>query len=319
MDKGLNRSNWFDCNVSKIKYGKLNILSGALRIAITSKCNMACVYCHREGCISDNTLSREQIIGIVERSMNYGVRSVRLTGGEPTIHPEITDICREIKTRFPNISFEINSNIIEIETILNLISHGWLDSVAVGLDFYDRKVSKDSPTGIPSAKVLNSVLRINETGCNVSITNVYNGDLDNITKLAYWCRDNKIFLRILEKIDDVIADEPTGEYIIMAKHIIKELGLTMNYQRTKDRYYGTFPGGERNKGIYFFISHCRLRECELCKTRYFKVSNEGKTQSCLFPNTPQFSLLDFENFDINFRKALCYHCIPPERNTEVIE
>jgi hypothetical protein len=146
-----------------------------------------------------------------------------------------------------------------------------------------------------------------------SITMVYDGDLDNVFKMVEWCKTHKIFLKILEKVDCIIASFPTEKYQEMVKAVIHKFDLQLRYNGTKQRYFGVFrDGGKKGGGVYFFTSHCRMRECVLCRERYFKVDNKGMTQSCLFDGTPQFSLMDAECFDNNFKAALAYMATPPE-------
>jgi cyclic pyranopterin phosphate synthase len=68
-----------------------------LRISLTSKCNLSCIYCHREG---ENTpkepLSAAEIAEILRVAAHFGIRSVKFTGGEPMLRPDLLEIIRSV-------------------------------------------------------------------------------------------------------------------------------------------------------------------------------------------------------------------------------
>ncbi|MBT3271566.1 MAG: radical SAM protein, partial [Spirochaetales bacterium] len=60
-----------------------------LRISITDRCNLRCVYCMPEDGVKlkshGDIMSFEDICKIVETGTAMGIRKVRLTGGEPLV------------------------------------------------------------------------------------------------------------------------------------------------------------------------------------------------------------------------------------------
>jgi cyclic pyranopterin phosphate synthase len=64
-----------------------------LRVSVTARCNLRCVYCMPEAGLpwlpNHNVLSYEEIEAIVRAAAHVGVRSIRLTGGEPLIRREL--------------------------------------------------------------------------------------------------------------------------------------------------------------------------------------------------------------------------------------
>ncbi len=64
-----------------------------LRISVTQKCNMHCIYCHREGEVTPSTvMSAEEIVHFVKIGLSLGVSRVKLTGGEPLLRKDILNI-----------------------------------------------------------------------------------------------------------------------------------------------------------------------------------------------------------------------------------
>ncbi len=89
----------------------------AVRIAVTPECNFDCVFCHNEGFEGRaETLMTPQEIGRVMRILiEFGVRKVKLTGGEPMVRPDIVDIVREIGSLHPHdLGMTTNGTRIEV-------------------------------------------------------------------------------------------------------------------------------------------------------------------------------------------------------------
>ena len=77
-----------------------------------------------------------------------------------------------------NLDIGINTNCIEIEKLIYMIKHKWINRVIVGLDYFDKDISKNSPVGVSSKQILDNILKIKSFGCDVSISSVYNDDLE---------------------------------------------------------------------------------------------------------------------------------------------
>ena len=68
------------------KYGRrINYL----RISVTDRCNLKCLYCMPRGGfvhkIPHEILTYEEIIKVVRAVVPYGINKIRITGGEPLV------------------------------------------------------------------------------------------------------------------------------------------------------------------------------------------------------------------------------------------
>ena len=72
-----------------------------LRISVTDKCNLRCIYCMPPEGIRlrghDNFLSFEEIVEVVKAGVRLGINKIRLTGGEPLVKRGIIELVRMIK------------------------------------------------------------------------------------------------------------------------------------------------------------------------------------------------------------------------------
>src|SRR5688572_33231915 len=73
-----------------------------LRISVTDRCNFRCVYCMPEEGVrwlaKDDILSFEEVCDVVRAAVEvHGIRRFKLTGGEPTVRHNITDLVRMLR------------------------------------------------------------------------------------------------------------------------------------------------------------------------------------------------------------------------------
>ena len=67
-----------------------------LRVSITDKCNLRCIYCRKdeddiEYIKREEILSYEELLYIIKVFVNLGVKKVRITGGEPLVRRGVED------------------------------------------------------------------------------------------------------------------------------------------------------------------------------------------------------------------------------------
>ena len=60
------------------------------RISLTRRCNLSCIYCHAEGEKNpQEQIQRREIAEILRVAAKFGIRSVKFTGGEPLLRPDL--------------------------------------------------------------------------------------------------------------------------------------------------------------------------------------------------------------------------------------
>lgn len=112
-----------------------------LRISVTSKCNQECFYCHSEGVIDkeNEEISIDDIMMIARLASSYGVKTIKLTGGEPLLRDDIVKIVESLRSigTFSEISMVTNGHLLK-RYALKLKSAG-LKRVNVSLPTLDEK------------------------------------------------------------------------------------------------------------------------------------------------------------------------------------
>jgi radical SAM protein with 4Fe4S-binding SPASM domain len=95
-----------------------------LKIELTDACQLACGFCHRgtrRQQAHDQALDFLAACNWIDWAGRQGIPSVRFTGGEPTLHPKLLDLCRHARER--GLRVVVNSNgQIEPCLLLKLVS-----------------------------------------------------------------------------------------------------------------------------------------------------------------------------------------------------
>jgi cyclic pyranopterin phosphate synthase len=81
----------------------------SLRISVTQRCNFDCFFCHQEGESNPGgEMSPGEIEAIVSVAAELGINKVKLTGGEPLLRDDITEIVRRIDPYVDEVSMTTN-------------------------------------------------------------------------------------------------------------------------------------------------------------------------------------------------------------------
>jgi cyclic pyranopterin phosphate synthase len=103
-----------------------------LRIALTPRCNLNCIYCHHEGEVKpDGEISDEMVASVARAAAQLGVRSIKLTGGEPLLRHDLARLIKEMPREL-NISLTTNGTLLAEQA--RFLAKAGLDRVNVSLD-----------------------------------------------------------------------------------------------------------------------------------------------------------------------------------------
>jgi len=101
-------------------------------LEITGKCNLSCKACYRKKNNVDKSLEKiVEELKIIE--YNQKLHTVSLAGGEPTLHPQLCEIIRQIKSRNYKVSLVTNGLALNREMLLRLKTAG-LDVIMIHID-----------------------------------------------------------------------------------------------------------------------------------------------------------------------------------------
>ena len=111
-----------------------------LRVSLTDKCNLRCVYCMPEHMVfrpNHELLTDEEFVTVLTAASKLGFDKFRLTGGEPTVRPGIVDITREIAKLPTTREIAMTTNGLKLRTLAQPLKDAGLARVNVSIDSLD--------------------------------------------------------------------------------------------------------------------------------------------------------------------------------------
>jgi cyclic pyranopterin phosphate synthase len=109
-----------------------------LRISVTDRCNFRCLYCMPEQGLpwlpKSEILSYEEMSDVVRQLAPMGLRRLRITGGEPTIRPNLDQLIRLLRANEQVEDIALSTNGVRLPSIAGLYREAGLDRVNISAD-----------------------------------------------------------------------------------------------------------------------------------------------------------------------------------------
>jgi len=143
-----------------------------MSIELTIGCNLRCRHCYRESEPEKNAyMPTEDLLDVLDRLHQAGLRSVELTGGEPLMHrdfPAVLDFCSE---RFPLVGVLTNGTLLPDAVADRFSRMGDQLLLSMSLDGPNPE-SHDLRRGVPGsfAKTTRHLARLSDMGVNVRVS-----------------------------------------------------------------------------------------------------------------------------------------------------
>ena len=246
-----------------------------LRVSLTPKCNLSCIYCHKEGEESPKEqLSGEEIAEILRVAAKFEIRSVKFTGGEPLLRPDLLEIIRSVPA---GMESSLTTNGTLLADLAFRLKEAGLRRVNVSLDSLNPETYKKI-TGIDR---LSDVLEGITAAIEAGLTPV------------------KLNMVVLEGINDAEIDDFLA-YVRGNRNLVLQLIELMHFNDCN--YHGDLHGLEdslasRSKQIITRRMHHRKKYCldgaevevvrplhntEFCAfCNRLRVTSDGKLKPCL--------------------------------------
>ena len=271
-------------NVVHDKYER-PILS--LRITLTNRCNVNCLYCHHDGMVkSKDEMTADELYTICKIAKKIGVRKIRLSGGEPLLKKDIIEIVQKIASLdFKDISMTTNG--ILLEKYAQDLKDAGLDRVNVSLDTLNRKTFEFITKKDYLEDAKKGILKAVEVGLYpVKINMVIMKDInqDEIDDMFEFCKKNNIVLQLIELIESENCDDDkfSEDYHYNLDDIEKELADIADdvhereFMQGRKKYY--IDGGE----IEVVKPVDNAKFCAKCSR--LRITPDGKIKPCLLRN-----------------------------------
>lgn len=175
-----------------------------LRISITDKCNLRCVYCMPDGGVETmahaDLLTYEEIRRVAALMAEQGIRYIRLTGGEPMARRGCLELVRMLRD-VPGIEeIAMTTNGVLLEGRMREAREAGLAAVNISLDTVDPEDFSRITRGGDVRRVLRAIDEALDCGLRVKINAVPARELNDrgLIPLAALAKDRPIDVRFIE-------------------------------------------------------------------------------------------------------------------------
>ena len=262
-----------------------------LRISVTDKCNLRCVYCMPEEGLPwlrrDELLSYEEIARVVRTMAPMGLRRVRFTGGEPLVRRDLPDLVRMV-AEIPGIEdLSLSTNAVLLEEHADALKSAGLTRVNVSLDsLREDRVDEIARRPGSFAKImagLDAAERVGFTPLKVNVVLMGGRNDDEVADFAEITREKPWHVRFIEVMPTGSNLDLSRDHTVSCEEALDRIRALGTLEPAEGptgngpaRYY-RFPGAPGSIGVITPMSH---NFCDRCNR--MRLTADGQLRPCLF-------------------------------------
>jgi GTP 3',8-cyclase len=266
-----------------------------LRISVMDRCNFRCPYCMPRETFHDRyrflgsheRLSFDEIVRLAGLFVRLGVRKLRLTGGEPLLRANLTDLIGDLTAIDGVEDIALTTNGVLLGKYAFELRAAGLQRITVSLDSLDPQVFRRMSGGFGAVEdVLSGIELAQRAGLEpIKINAVVQRGVNDHTvlELVQRFRGTGVIVRFIEYMDVGNRNDWRPELVVPSRELLERIGerwpldpLGREYRgEVAERY--AFADGEGEVG---FISSVTQPFCGDCSRA--RLSSDGVLYSCLF-------------------------------------
>ena len=258
-----------------------------VRLSVTDKCNLRCFYCMPKGFKNfeqpDHWLTFDEIERIIKAFTELGVARVRLTGGEPLVRKNISQLAQRL-TALPDLNdLSLSTNAVLLDRHARDLHDAGVSRINVSLDSLNPERFKKI-TGGELQPVLDGLIAAKHAGFSpikINMVAMKGINDDEFEDMVDFCIKHDFTLRLIETMPmGATGEDATNHY----------LDLQTVKQQLSKRYElipGVMPGGGPARYVQIkntnlrigFITPISQHFCETCNR--VRLSVDGTLYLCL--------------------------------------
>ena len=262
-----------------------------LRISITDRCNLKCIYCVPRDQIPrlshDEILTYEEILRVVRVGVKLGISKIRVTGGEPLVRKGVYDFLSELSRIEGLADLSLTTNAVLLEDNLKKIESAGITRINISLDTLKREKFARITGMDQFDQVWQGIEGALEMGFHpikinvVALNGVNDDELADMAQLSF---DYPFHVRFIEYMP--IGESQMGNGpLLLAPEIKKRISLLGNLVPVRNsandgpaqRY--RFEGALGEIGFIHALSH---HFCDRCNR--LRLTARGRLRPCLLSN-----------------------------------
>ncbi|MCL5884117.1 MAG: GTP 3',8-cyclase MoaA [Deltaproteobacteria bacterium] len=256
-----------------------------LRLSITDRCNLRCVYCMPPQGIplkpAGEILTYEELLRAVRVAVGLGVRKVRVTGGEPLVRGGVVEFIGRLAEIRGIADLALTTNGIALEEMARPLKEAGLSRVNVSLDTIrrDRYAEITRRDLLPDVLAgVDAALRAGLHPLKINVVLLHGLLPDEVDEFLAMAAGTPVEVRFIERMP--VGCLPSGGYV-SAEGIRRRIRSLPGVRETEDGHSAAVlyeaPGYRGKLGI---ISPISRKFCARCNR--LRITADGRLRNCLF-------------------------------------
>ena len=261
-----------------------------LRISVTDRCNLRCVYCMPlEGMKwlpREELLSYEEITRFARVCLDLGVHGIRLTGGEPTVRADLPVLVRMLGELQPDLDLSLTTNGIRLPAMAGALREAGLRRVNVSLDTLSPErflsIARRDQFGLVM-KGLEAARAVGFAPIKINAVLMRGFNQDEAVPLARWARDHDYELRFIEWMPLDFQHSWSRERLVPASEILAQihaefpLELALGEDPSAPATVYRYLDGRGRVGMIASVTRPFCGHCDR-----IRLTADGQIRTCLF-------------------------------------
>ena len=262
-----------------------------LRISVTDRCNFRCLYCMpvegMEWLPKRDILSYEEITEIVRQLAPLGLRRLRITGGEPTIRPQLVDLIAMLRSVRGIEDIALSTNGVKLPELAAPLRRAGLDRVNISADSLrpDRiaAIARRSLGFDPvQAALAAQAAGLAPIKLNMVVMRGINDD--EVEDFARLTLEHAWHVRFIELMPVGELRELTWHHVVSSDEVLARLAAVAPLAPTEGpprgngpaRYF-RYPSAPGSVGVITPMTHTYCGSCNRVR-----LTADGRLRTCLF-------------------------------------
>jgi GTP 3',8-cyclase len=275
-------------------YDKHKRIIDYLRVSVTDRCNLSCVYCKPRAGMKvlhhRDILSYEEICRLVALAVRLGITRVRVTGGEPLVRRGIIDFIAALNSLEGLQDISITTNGVLLEEMADGLITAGKPRLNISLDSLDPDKFRTITGSDNFERVWRGINRAEELGffpLKINMVPVRGMNDDEVANFARLTLDRRIHVRFIEFMPIGADDRWHRDSCVSSSEIRsvieRDVGpltpfTSGNSAGPSDNYQ--LPDA---RGVIGFISPITRHFCVSC--RRLRLTADGKIRPCLLSDS----------------------------------
>src|SRR5256712_5108811 len=269
-------------------YGRI---ADDLRISITDRCNFRCIYCMpAEGL---KWLKREDLLRFEEIARlarlfveNYGVRTIRITGGEPLVRVKVEELVGMINDIDPTLDITMTTNGVLLREKAQLLKDAGLKRINISLDTLHMDRFHEIARSDAFGRVMDGIQASREAGLwpiKLNMVVMKGKNDDEVVDFARLAREQGYEVRFIEFMPLDGDNIWTNEQVVPSLRIQEQIEDLFPLRPVADPRPGPatrYKFADGSPGGIGFISSVSQAFCTTCNR--IRLTAEGGLRTCLF-------------------------------------